>query len=261
MPDILHPYQLMHKALDELLPEIEGAKIKPLPLAPPLKDTLDEIGPLPREALFLGLAADGLPVLLDLHDPVPGALLITGDPGTGKTAMLQMIAQAGMRMHSERLLQFAIISNYPDEWETFAGRAHSMGIFPTYHDDAMEFLRSLSGWAHDNKREQKSVLLLIDDLESMEHLDFEYRQILRWLLFRGPARRVWPIITFNAERYNLLGSWLELFRTRIFGRIGNDQIATTLSGIPGTSFSWLHQGLQFTIRENGQWLKFWIPEI
>jgi hypothetical protein len=261
MTDITHSYQLMHKALDELLPEIEDAKIKPLPLAPPLRDTLDEVGPLPRESLFLGLATDGFPVLLDLHDPTPGPLLIAGDPGSGKTAMLQMIVQAGMRTHSERMLQFAVISNYPDEWDAFSGRAHAMGIFPTYHDSAMEFLRSLSGWAHENRRDRKSILLLIDDLESMEHLDFEYQQILRWLLFRGPARRVWPMLTLNAERYHLVQSWLESFRTRIFGTIKNDQVATNLAGIPSTSFSWMHQGLQFAIRENGGWLKFWIPEI
>ena len=273
MDNSLRNFSLMLEALTELQPEIEAARARPAPrsgrepdrtirpAAPSLLDSLSELGPLPREALLLGLASDGLPVLLNLHDPHPGPLLITADPGAGKTALLQLIAQAASEMHTPGEVQFGVVTNYPDEWTHLAGSEHCVGIFPTYHDSAMDFLHSLSGWAHANKGGQQSVLLLVDDLESMNDLDFDARQSLRWLLLRGPARRVWPIISQNAERASQVDAWLDAFRTRIFGQIQDDHTAGSLSGLPNTCLSHLQAGLQFTLREDDDWLKFWIPEI
>ncbi len=85
-------------------------------------------------------------------------------------------------------MQFGVVTNYPDEWGHLAELEHCVGIFPTYHDAAIDFLSSLSGWAHANKGSDQAILLLVDDLESMEHIDFDARQTLRWLLLRGPAR-------------------------------------------------------------------------
>lgn len=261
MNNPLHNFSLMLEALTELQPEIDAALPKPAPAAPSLADSLSELGPLPREALLLGLASDGLPVLLNLHDPRPGPLLLAADPGAGKTALLQMIAQAAADMHGVGDVQFGVITNYPDEWEHLAELEHCVGIFPTYHDSAIDFLSSLSGWAHANKGSQQSILLLVDDLESMEHINFDARQTLRWLLLRGPSRRVWPIISMNAERALRVESWLEAFRTRIFGNIQSDRTAEKLTGISGVTLKHLQAGLQFALREGDDWLKFWIPDL
>ena len=262
MDNSLRNFSLMLEALTELQPEIEAAQqTKPVPAAPSLVDSLSELGPLPREALLLGLASDGLPVLLNLHDPHPGPLLVVADPGAGKTALLQMIAQASTEMHTPGDVQFGTITNYPDEWGHLTDYEQCVGIFPTYHDSAVDFLSSLSGWAHANKGGQQSILLLIDDLESMNDLDFDTRQTLRWLLLRGPARRVWPIITLNAERASEVEDWLEAFRTRIFGQIRDDHMADSLTGVPGSTLRHIQSGLQFALREGDDWLKFWIPEI
>ena len=258
----LRNFSLMLEALTELQPEIDAAQQSALmPAAPSLADSLSELGPLPREALLLGLASDGLPVLLNLHDPHPGPVLIFGDPGTGKTSLLQMIAQAATEMHTPPDVQFGVITNHPDEWEHLREYEHCVGIFPTYHDSSTDFLSSLSGWAHANKGGQQSILLLVDDLESMNDLDFDTRQILRWLLLRGPVRRVWPIITMNAERASQVEDWLEAFRTRIFGQIKDDYTAGRLTGHSGSTLQHIQAGLQFALREGDDWLKFWIPEI
>ncbi len=259
MDTSLHNFSLMLETLTELQPEIQAAQAKPVPAAPSLADSLSELGPLPREALLLGLASDGLPVLLNLHDPHPGPLLIAADPGVGKTNLLQMTAQAASEMHTPSDVQFGVITNYPDEWGHLKDREHCVGIFPTYHDSAVDYLSSLSGWAHANKGGRQSILLLIDDLESMNDLDFDVRQTLRWLLLRGPSRRVWPIITMNAQRVSQVEDWLEAFRTRFFGQIRDDHMADKLTGIPGSTLHHLQAGLQFALREGDEWLKFWIP--
>jgi hypothetical protein len=279
----LRNFSMMLEALEELEPEIQAAQalrpgsgqalrqglpasqagqaLKPVPAAPSLAVSLSELGPLPREAMLLGLASDGLPVLLNLHDPYPGPLLIAADPGAGKTALLQLIAQALVDMHAPEDAQFGVVSNYPDEWGHLEGAEQCVGVFPTYHEAAVDFITSLSGWAHTNKGERQSVVLLIDDLESMNDLDFDVQQTLRWLLMRGPARRVWPVVTMNAERGAQVEGWLEAFRTRIFGQVKDERTAATLANLPGTSFRHLQAGVQFALREGSHWLKFWIPQL
>src|SRR5512145_523417 len=97
----INRYSMMLEALAELKPKVDSARRaqQPVPDQQPLSEVLAEFDPIPRAALFLGVASDGLPVLLNLHDPVPGPILVCGDPGIGKTTLLQVIASAVGRMH------------------------------------------------------------------------------------------------------------------------------------------------------------------
>lgn len=257
----INRYSLMMEALAELKPEIEAARsVKPVPALPPLSEVLDEFGPMPPEALFLGVASDGLPILLNLHDPVPGPLLITGDAGTGKTNLLQLIGNAAVRMHPPQELQFGVLTSHPDEWSGVEDILNNVGIFPLYRESAEDFILSLASWAHGNKTSRQSVLLLLDDLEAASNLNFDARQNLRWLLLRGPVRRVWPIITLNPNRMENIMPWLEAFHTRIFGTIQNPQHINQLNA-ENAELDSLNTGSQFTLREGDHWLRFWIPSI
>ena len=224
-----------------------------------LNDVLAEIGSLPTEALFLGVASDHLPVLLNLYDPHPGPMLIAGDAGSGKTAFLQTIAQSVIQTHSAADLQFGVITNYPDEWERIEATPHRAGIFPVGHQSTGEFMKSLASWAHSNKNTQQCVLLLVDDLESVASMDLETVQHFRWLLLRGPSRRVWPIVTLNAPRYGQVISWLQNFRTRVFGRVANARVAEALGGDKASPLGQLEARVQFCLPEKDNWLRFWLP--
>jgi len=255
-------FSLALEALVELKQDIASPPSKLVPAAPTLSRVLSEIGSLPREALFLGIASDGLPVLLNLHDPTPGPLLVVGDAGAGKTAFLQMLVRCLQQSHRSEDLQFGVITSHPDEWNSLEASPHRVGIFPVYENNSQDFLLSLAGWAHGNdRRSHQSILLLIDDLESIAKLDFEALQSFRWLLLRGPARRVWPIITLNAQRYGQVLSWIPMFRTRIFGRIAQDRVAGAMGGDQASALNQLEAGIQFSLRENGKWLKFWLPSV
>jgi len=254
-------YALMMEALAELKPEIDASRqLQPAPALPPLSEILAEYGPMPPEALFLGVASDGLPVLLNLHDPVPGPILITGDAGTGKTALLQTIAAAAGKMHQPGELQFGALTSHPDEWGALEEIPNNVGVFPFYNKSSEDFILSLASWAHGNKSSKQSVLLFLDDLETASKLDFDARQNLRWLLLRGPARRVWPIITMNPNRMESVARWLEAFHTRIFGSIQDLQLARQM-GAENAELDSLNIGSQFALREGDHWLHFWIPGI
>lgn len=260
-PDDFREFSLTLQALAELKTDASTSQAtgKPLPVAPALRDVLAKIGALPAEALFLGMATDGLPVLLNLYDPHPGPLLVAGDAGAGKTAFLQSIAQAVGLTHSSNDIQYGVITNYADEWETPQATAQRVGVFRVGDGGTSDFIKSLTAWAHSNKNTHQCILLLVDDLESVASLDLETVQNIRWLFLRGPARRVWPIVTLNAPRYGQVIAWLQNFRTRIFGRVANDRVAEALAGDRASELNQLEARIQFSLRENENWLRFWLP--
>lgn len=250
------------QALTELKTEMSTPASSASPIVgavPALRDILAEIGPLPAEALFLGVASDKLPVLLNLYDPHPGPMLVAGDAGSGKTAFLQMIARSVIQTHRAEDVQFGVITNYPDEWESIEATPHRVGVFPVGQKSTQSFMQSLAAWAHSNKNTHQCVLLLVDDLESVASLDMESLQNFRWLLLRGPARRVWPIVTLSAPRYGQVISWLQNFRTRVFGRVANGRVAEALAGDKASGLAQLEARLQFSMREKENWLRFLLP--
>ena len=252
-------FSLAPEALAELKAESASHHPKSIPAPPTLGEALAGIGPLPREVLFLGMAMDGLPVLLNLRDPIPGPMLVIGDSGVGKTVFLQSIARSIPQTHTSTDVQFGVITAHPDEWDGIEDTHHRVGIFPSHHHSAQDFMLSLASWAHTIKNARQSVLLLVDDLEAVANLDFDALQNFRWLLLRGPARRVWPIITLHAERYGQVLSWLSNFRTRIFGRIANPRVAEALGADKSSGVDRLEARSQFSLRENGGWIQFWLP--
>lgn len=257
----INRYALMLEAYTELKPEIEATRqVSPVPALPTVSEVLAEFGSMPSEALFLGVASDGLPVLLNLHDSIPGPLLIVGDPGSGKTALLQTIARAAEKMHQPEELQFGVLTSRPDEWSGLKDIPNNVGIFSHYDRSSEDFILSLASWAHGNKTSSQSVLLLLDDLEAVSKLDLDALQNLRWLLLRGPARRVWPIITLNSQHVENMAPWLEAFRTRILGNVQDGQNIRQLDS-EQADLSSLMTGSEFTMREGNNWLRFWIPSI
>ena len=239
------------------LADVAAPQLRPLPAAPNLTEVLAGIGSLPREALFLGMAQDGLPILLNLYDSVPGPLLIIGSASSGKTTFLHMIVHVIQETHRSEDVQFGVITSHMDEWKDIPPTDHAVGVFSAYDNAAQDFLLSLAGWAHANRSKQ-SRLLLIDDLESVTKMDAEALQNLRWLLLRGPSHRAWPIVTMNVESYDQTLAWISMFRTRIFGKIENRHIAEALGADPASGLEKLEAG-QFALRENGNWLQFWLP--
>ena len=253
-------YSLTMEALAELAPEINAARADVTPVLPSLTEILAEFSSLPREALFLGIADDALPVLLNLHDPVPGPLLVSADAGAGKTAFLQLVAKALIELHDPSETQFGVVTAYPEEWQEIGQASHCAGIFPVDHKDAMDFILSLGAWAHAN-RSRQSVILLLDDLTRMEEADLETKDNLRWLLLRGPARHVWPIVSLAPAQSQRVLPWMGFFRTRIFGTIKDTRLADSVARSAGGELESLVAGSQFAMLEGSKWLRFWIPRV
>ena len=259
--DDINRFTLMIDALTELAKEDQTHQTAPKTVLPTLDSVLAEISPLPSEALFLGLAEDGLPVLLNLQDPIPGPILITGDQSSGKTTLLQVIARALEIIHSPLNVQYSVITQYPEEWNNFQHVENNLGIYTTQDNGTQELIHSLVEWAHTNRNDGRSLLLLIDDLEFPTNLDQQTGQDLRWLLLRGTSRHIWPIVTLNTGRAQQVEDWLGFFRTRLFGNIQSPEDSRIVSNVTDNPFNELLAGTQFAMREGKGWIKFIAPNI
>jgi hypothetical protein len=251
--------ELMMETLTELTEEKLTRLSTPAPDRSSLQSALTSLGSLPDEALFLGIAEDGLPVLLNLYDPIPGPILIIGDQASGKTSLLQMIASAAEYLHTPTEVQYGVITPDPNEWNHLQNGKINAGIYSVNDTGTAELLQSLETWAHNNKGDQQSILLLIDNLEEIIKISDQAKQNLRWLLLRGPSRRVWPIVTLNASHAKELNDWMEFFHTRLFGHIQQPDDAQSATGVSNSSLNKLARGTQFSMREGDKWLNFRVP--
>ncbi len=253
-------FALTFETLAELAPEIRSHHTDPKPGLPFLSDVLAEYSPLPEEAMFIGIANDGLPVLLNLLDPVPGPILIAGDAGSGKTNLLQTIARGIDRLHASNEVKYVVFTERQSEWNSSLQFENCDGVLDPKTNSTNEYLGSLVKWAHNNRSSEQVLLLLIDDLMAMANTE-NTSQLLRWLLLRGPSKHIWPVVTLNASKANEYYSWLGAFRTRIFGEMQSEVGVDHLDGTHNNPFKDLIAGAQFTMREGSAWLSVWIPNL
>lgn len=256
-----YPTPLILETLTEIAVERLAPQTPPKTALPSLASLLADANSLPHDALYLGLAEDGLPILLNLQDPTPGPILIAGDATSGKTALLKMIARGIALLHSPLEAQYCILTNHADEWADFEKSPNSVGVYPIQADAASAMLEALVEWARNNKSKESSVILFIDRLDEVIQLGGLSEQNLRWLLLRGPSRNVWPLVTLTAEQALQHQEWLAFFRTRLFGQTANPEAASLLTGVASLKINDLISGSQFAMREGTELLKFWIPLI
>ncbi len=258
--------------LDQIVPPIEAyqeiqADFRPASQPLPGSGGITPPGPsialpagLTGVSLLLGLADDGLPVLLDLYDPAPGPLLVAGDGGSGKTALLQSMARlTGLQDPGD--IQFGVVTPFPEEWIDLENLPTCLGIWPAYHPSARAFLGQLVNWAEALRGTHQAILLLFDGFDLLAGRDFESPHDLRWLLMYGPEHQVWPVVTVNPARMARLQSWLDYFHTRLLGQVKNPYNARLLTNEPQAALAGLLPGAQFGLSQPGGWLKFSLPPL
>jgi hypothetical protein len=250
------------QAYREIQAELRQAK-QPQPESAPITPANDaEFQPasLPSGSLLLGLAEDGLPVLLDLYDPAPGPLLLAGDGGSGKTAFLQSLARLS-NLSDPGDIQFSVLTPFPEEWTALETLPGCLGVWPAFHPSAAGFLSQLVGWADALPRTNQVIMLLFDGFDLMAGSDDPSQHDLRWLLANGPQHQVWPVLSVNPARLFRLRTILEGFRTRILGQVSHAHNARTLVEDPKLGLADLVPGKQFCLSQPGNWLKFWLPPV
>lgn len=223
-----------------------------------IEEILKEFGPLPYEALFLGVATDGLPVLLNMHDDVPGPILVVGDKGSGKTDLLKTMAKGIPLMHDSRLTQYAVITFDVDEWDSIEDADHMAAMFDLRDMAANQLIDSLAKWAKINRGSRQSTVFMLDGLENIRFMEEQTKENFNWLLKNGAKNKVWVIATCNTEKVISMPSILDTFKTRVYGNVLGSHKENRIDA-SGANLADLKAN-EFKIREHNKWLKFWLPK-
>jgi hypothetical protein len=229
-----------------------------IPVVPSLEEMLKQIGRLPGDCLFFGYAEDGLPVLLNLRNSAPGPILISADPGAGKTNLLKVITQYATLKYDPHELQLGVVTDHPEEWQGQLDFPHCVGLFPMREECTVQFIQALEAWADLRKRMEGSVLLIIDGLDDFAHLHSGLIDEMNKILLHGSARKIWTIATSNPRQQKDAYTWLKYFHTRIFGYAKSAALANN-PDLPETTIQSLSRGCEFILNESGRWIRFCIP--
>jgi hypothetical protein len=228
---------------------------------PFLSEVLNDLGELPPYSVVIGLAEDGLPVLFNLEEPESGALLITGDPRSGKTSLLNTLIKSACSTNPPRNLRFCCLSTRPEEFYSHKNLPHCYKVQSTYSDEALDTLENLVSVAEQRKYGRfggEAILFVIDDLPGLvEQIGSQGLDLLRWLVEHGPFSKIWTAASLDVtQSYRLEKGTAESFPTWILGKIDPAKVGSNLARDKVRPAARLIPGAQFCTY-SGEWVRFW----
>ncbi len=217
--------------------------------------------PLPPFSTVLGICDDGLPLLLDLNDPNPGAILISGQQHSGITRLLRSIILSACTLNTPDQLYFHMITPNPGLNHDMGNFDHCYGVYSSYDKAACELVVDLAALVEQRKSGRHlgvKCILAIDNLyEMIKHQDFEVINHLRWLYRFGANNGIWVISTLESERSNMIeDGLLDEQKTQIVA--GSEAYL-----LPDSSHqNQRSQDIQsYRTRIGREWVDFWLPSI
>lgn len=219
---------------------------------------------LPDRTAILGVCDDGLPVLLDLADSTPGSILIGAAELTGVKQLLDLALITTLSRSTRQDVEVLVVSRAPEEWEVFGQfpGGHRVEILPVYERRSgsaiLQLCKNLD--QRMNGRPDETIrLFILDDLNQINHIDFDVRVNFQWLAKEGPRFGIWTMAGIAEENVQRSDRYLSSFQTRILGRFEDSFQAGWFANARPPETSTFHPTQQFTTRINRNWMNFWLP--
>ena len=230
---------------------------------PSIQTVIDQTGPFSPGSLILGSCEDGLPFILDLTNPAPGALLISGDEGSGKTQLLHSILKSAVVLNSPAQVSFSLVVGNPEEYADLSQSPNCQEML-TPGDRAVEDqIRALQAAVEQRRYGNvrgPSLILAIDDLASfMQNCGDEGTSMLHTILKHGPRSRIWTLATLSSTDAEQIDERLVFaFRTRLVGKVLDPMLAAYLANDTASDAENLIRGSQFCVPFGDDWIRFWV---
>jgi hypothetical protein len=222
---------------------------------------------LPGQSIVLGVCEDGFPLVLDLFDPGPGALLSIGDDRESQLALLRNAIDSAASRCSPRQLQFLVVSHQPQAWRAWVKdrgfQRHCLAVAGADDESVHEWLLRLADWTEQRRQGQLSgppVLLVMDTLSFLSRLAYDVRLNFDWMVKESPPAQIWPLAAVSTELASSLGQRaLRVFQSRILGFSRDTLVFTQLAGISEQEASYFGEPGRFAVRVGESWIHFHLP--
>ena len=240
------------------------------PALPPLnlEQLLARYPDLPAQTAILGVSDDALPVLLDLNDPTPGAVLVIGDERAEQLQMLQTAVASVVKRNSPRGVQFLVISNDPGAWQTWVSRQgfdrYCLTIEDSSSDTMVDWIIRLADWTEQRRlgqREGPPILLVMDTLNFLPKMQYDLRLNFEWMAKEGPQAQIWPLATVSTDLAKVLYNrrLLRSFQTRVFASVDDPSVYVQAAGLDERTDLHFDRAGQYAVRVGEDWLRFQMP--
>jgi hypothetical protein len=262
-------------------PPEQPSQLRPISVQPPIKlaqrprlPSLSELfathPDLPAQNAILGVCEDQLPMLLDLHDPSPGSVLVVGDERQQQLDLLRMVVMSVVLRNSPRGVQFIVFSHLPDAWwdwvEEQGFDRYCLGVLGVDTPEAMDWIQQLTDWTEQRRTGQRTgppVILLLDTLNFIPKLALDLRLNFELLVQEGPQARIWPIAAISTALANSLARQVNIFQTLVYGYTEETSFYIKKAGLKEAEAKGFGQPGEFAVKigsdEGEFWLKFRVP--
>lgn len=244
------------------------APAEPASRVPGLAQLFQQNPGLPAQAVVLGVCEDGLPVLLDLSDPAPGALVLIGDQREAQLEILRTAVTSIAGRNSPRAMQFIVFSCDPGAWQAWVDEQgyarHCLAIERADGEAVQEWIVRLADWTEQRRLGQASgpsLLLVMDTLNFLPALSYDIRLNFEWMAKEGPQARIWPLAVISTELARALSArrMLRAFQTRMVGYTDQPEDLSALAGFDPQEAQDICSPGEFMVKTGDTWLRFRPP--
>ena len=198
-----------------------------------LLSLMAQLKELPAYTATLGMCDDGAPLLMRLASPNVGNVLISGETGSGKTALCQTIILSLVMTHRRSQLQITPFGDFGE----------SMNIPHILHKSLLEIAGLIPRQSSDPR-----IVVVIDPMT----LNGELHTALNLILKQGANSGIHVIATTSAPAE--FSSFP--FLTRLVGKVPDTITANMAAGISGTGAEKLAGHGNFVAVSAGQVVRF-----
>ncbi len=236
-----------------------------------LKELLAANPDLPVQTAVLGICDDQLPMLLDLDDPTPGAVLVIGDERPQQLNLLRTAVNSLALRNSPRAAQFIVFSHLPGTWRSWMTEQgyerYCLAVIGGDDPQAADWMARLADWIEQRKAGHSGppILMIMDTLNFYTKMSAELRPVFEKLLHEGANAHIWPIATISTALAASLGLQVDHFQTFLFGFTPNPAFYEKFASLSPADAATFGVPGQFAVRvpsETGDgWLRFRLPKI